>query len=125
MTKLRIRFALPVLMAVGALTLAANAQAAPPSDAPARGNGPIIYVPDQGLAYDSIVLADLPFQGPFQKLEPGGPTGLQTEYGLGDQGYVGGRWWLDDGDNVMEDPSVSGDVYFLCPLLGPGRELQI
>lgn len=119
MTKLRIRFALPVLLAVGALTLAANVQAAPPSDAHGRGSGPIIYVPDQGLFYDSIVLADLPPEGPFQKLEMDGPTGLQTEYGLGEQGYVGGRWWVDaNNDGVMDD----GDAYFLCPLLGPGRE---
>ena len=126
MKEFRILFILPVLMAVGVLALATNAQAAPPSnppnDAPARGNGPVIYVTTQDLVYDSIVLADLPFQGRFQKLEALGPTGLQTAYGLGDQQYLGGRWWMDDGDNVMEDPSVSGDVYFLCPLLGPGRE---
>lgn len=87
-----------------------------------RGNGPIIYVTGQGLFYDSIVTApQLPFSGPFQKLVPGGPSGLQTEFGPGDQGYVGGRWWLDDGDGVMEPPESSDDAYFGCPLLGPGR----
>ncbi len=84
-----------------------------------RGNGPVIYVVSQGLFYDSIVLADLPALGNFQQLRPGeGPSGLATEFGPGDAGYVGGRWWVDvNGDSVMDE----GDVYFLCPLLGPGR----
>ena len=35
--------------------------------------------------------------------------------GPGDPGYVGGRWKEDfDGDNTFH--------YFLCPLLGPGRD---
>lgn len=85
----------------------------------APGNGPVVYVPGQGLAYDSIVLAVLPNEGPFQKLEMTGPTGLQTEYGPGDPGYVGGRWWVDANmDGIMDD----GDVYFLCPLVGPGYD---
>jgi hypothetical protein len=47
------------------------------------------------------------------------PDGLQTEFGPGDPGYVGGRWWVDgNGNGEMDDE----DVYFLCPLLGPGRE---
>ncbi len=83
-----------------------------------RGNGPVIYVPGQGLFYDSIVLKDLPFEGVFQKLEAAGPSGLQTEFGLGDTGYLGGRWWMDDGNGTMGPE----DHYFLCPLLGPGRE---
>ena len=94
----------------------------------ARGKGNphhsvVVYVTGQGLAYDSIVTADpLPMQGPFQKLEPGGPTGLQTEFGPGDQGYVGGRWWVDvNGDNEMNE----GDHFFLCPLLGPGFEPEV
>ena len=89
----------------------------------ARGKGnphpqPVIYVTGHGLAYDSIVTADpVPMKGRFQKLEAGGPTGLQTEFGPGDQEYVGGRWWLDvDGDGIME----AEDHFFVCPLLGPG-----
>ena len=79
---------------------------------------PIVYVTGQDLFYDSIVLNDLPPNGPFQLLEMDGPTGLQTEFGLGDPEYVGGRWWVDvNGDGNMD----SGDEYFLCPLLGPGR----
>ena len=91
-----------------------------PASAGGRGDGPVIYVTSQGLYYDSIVLTDLPAKGRFQKLEVGvGPTGLQTEFGPGDQGYVGGRWWIDNnGNNEMD----SEDTFLLCPLLGPGRE---
>lgn len=73
-----------------------------------------VYVSSQGLYYDTFVSAQsLPFKGRFQKLEMG-----VTEYGPGDQGYVGGRWWIDsDGDDVME----ATDTFLLCPLLGPGR----
>ena len=84
-----------------------------------RGDGPIIYVTSQDLFYDSIVTADpLPFKGPFQELEMGGTTGLQTEFGPGDPGYYGGRWWLDLNLNGIMDEE---DKFFLCPLLGPGR----
>ena len=83
-----------------------------------RGTGPVIYVTSQGLYYDSIVLADLPNKGNFQKLEMG-MYGLQTEFGPGDPGHLGGRWWLDlNGDEEMN----STDKFFLCPLLGPGRD---
>lgn len=86
-----------------------------------RGTGPVVYVTSQNLFYDSIVLADLPFNNTdnFQKLEPGvGPSGLQTESGPGDQGYYGGRWWIDVNGNDYMDIE---DKFFLCPLLGPGR----
>ncbi len=105
---------LPVLVLTLVLTNTANA----------RGKNnprlqPVVYVTSQDLFYDSIVLKDLPANGPFQLLEMAGPTGLQTEFGLGDPEYVGGRWWVDaNGDGEMD----SGDAYFLCPLLGPGRE---
>lgn len=87
-----------------------------------RGDGPIVYVTSQGLFFDSIVTADpLPFEGRFQKLEMGGPEGtLQTEFGPGDQEYVGGRWWMDvNGNGEMDNE----DHFFSCPLLGPGREM--
>jgi hypothetical protein len=80
----------------------------------------VVYVASQGLFYDSIVLGDLPPHGQFQKLEPeGGPHGgPQTDFGPGDVGYLGGRWWVDaNGNNEMDE----GDVFFLCPLVGPGR----
>lgn len=92
---------------------------AAPTSAQGRGDGPIIYVTSQDLFYDSIVTADpLPPKGRFQQLEMGGPSGLQTEYGPGDPGYIGGRWWVDANGNGEMD---GGDSYFSCPLLGPGR----
>ncbi|MGD8731610.1 MAG: hypothetical protein PVH92_07015 [Anaerolineales bacterium] len=87
-----------------------------------RGNGPVIYVTSQDLAYDSFVTADpVPANGPFQKLEEAGPTGFQTEFGPVNKGYVGGRWWMDVNGNDVQD---AGDHYFLCPLLGPGFEIE-
>ena len=74
---------------------------------------PVIFVTSQGLCYDSIVLTDLPPHGRFQLLEEGGPTGLMTEFGPGDRGYLGGRWMIADG--------TGGFNYFSCPLLGPGE----
>ena len=32
---------------------------------------------------------------------------MHPEFCPGDQGYVGGRWWADDGDGVMEVASCS------------------
>jgi hypothetical protein len=92
----------------------------------ARGMGnplpqPVVYVTSQGMYYDSIVTTNLPPHGRFQQLEPdAGPHGgPQTEFGPGDQEFVGGRWWVDaNGNGGMDD----GDVYFSCPLLGPGRD---
>jgi len=83
---------------------------------------PVVYVTSQGLYYDTIVLGALPYNGTenFQLLEMDGPppNGLQTEFGPRDTGYYGGRWWVDgNGDGYMDDE----DVYFLCPLLGPGK----
>ncbi len=85
-----------------------------------RGTGPVVYVESQGLFYDSIVLATLPALGNFQLLRPGeGPAGeLATDFGPGDVGYLGGRWWVDANSNGIMD---EGDAFFLCPLLGPGR----
>jgi len=87
-----------------------------------RGDGPVVYVTSQGLFFDSIVVVSpekgLPMQGQFQKLEMGGESGLLTDFGPGDVGHLGGRWWIDaNEDGEMND----GDVFFLCPLLGPGR----
>lgn len=83
-----------------------------------RGTGPVIYVTSLGLYFDSIVLTDVPNKGNFQQLVPG-EHGLETEFGPGQPGHLGGRWWLDlNGDGAMNE----GDKFFLCPLLGPGRE---
>ena len=87
-----------------------------------RGTGPVVYVESQGLFYDSIVLADLPAKGKFQQLKPGvGPSGLATEFGPGNPGYLGGRWWIDANGNGYMD---ADDAFFLCPLLGPGRSVM-
>lgn len=84
-----------------------------------RGTGPVIYVTSQGLYYDSVVLGELPaMKGRYQQLVPT-MYGLETEWGPGDHGHVGGRWWLDANENGEMDYD---DMYFMCPLLGPGRE---
>lgn len=100
-----------VLLVMGLLTLVAVVPASAN-----RGNGALgtVYVSGQGLYYDTFVSAkSLPLHGRFQKLENG-----VTEYGPGDQGYVGGRWWIDNNGNDIMD---SADTFLLCPLLGPGR----
>ena len=84
-----------------------------------RGTGPVIFVTSQGLYYDSIVVADpLPMKGRFQQLIPD-MNGLSTEYGPGQPGHIVGRWWVDMNENEIMDPE---DHFFLCPLLGPGRD---
>ena len=109
--------ALAVLLAVTGVILAAAVSER--ATANGRGSGPVIYVTSQDLFFDSIVLTDLPQRGRFQLLEMGGPSGLMTEFGPGDHDYVGGRWWVDgNGNGEMDDE----DDFFLCPLLGPGRE---
>ena len=85
-----------------------------------RGNGElgVVYVSGQGLYYDTFVSAqELPMHGRFQKLENG-----VTEFGPGDQGYVGGRWWIDNPDEGIVGEMDEADTFLLCPLLGPGRE---
>ncbi len=80
-----------------------------------RGDGALgqVYVRSQGLYFDTFVSAQvLPNKGPFQKLEAG-----ETDFGPGDPGYLGGRWWIDDGDGIRGDE----DTFLLCPLLPPGH----
>lgn len=80
-----------------------------------RGHGALgtVYVTSQNLYFDTFVSAEqLPPHGRFQKLVNG-----VTEFGPGDPGYLGGRWWIDDGDGIMGPE----DTYLLCPLLPPGR----
>jgi hypothetical protein len=74
----------------------------------------VVFVTSQGLYYDTFVVKDpLPMHGPFQLLENG-----QTEFGPGQPGYLGGRWWEDTNGNGSQD---AADHFFLCPLLPPGR----
>lgn len=94
-----------------ALVLTATAGATPGGRAASTG---VVFVTSQGLYYDTFVTRDpIPMTGPFQLLTNG-----QTEFGPGDPGYLGGRWWEDLNGNGVEDAS---DHYFHCPLLGPGR----
>ena len=108
---------LSAMVLVGSL-LAVNGSAFARDKGRGGEGAPTVYVISQGLYYDSIVLGDLPMKGPFQQLIPT-EMGLTTEYGPGEVGHHGGRWWLDmNGDGEMN----RGDKFFLCPLLGPGRE---
>ena len=108
-----------------AIALPAAAGGGPPPGVPHERPRPVIYVTSQGLYYDSIVGPDLPQRGRFQQLFPPGTNPdwdgetLSTEFGPGDHGHVGGRWWLDANENGEMD---EGDAFFSCPLLGPGRE---
>jgi hypothetical protein len=91
----------------------AQTAAASPSRFGDRSPG-VVYVTSQGLYYDTFVVKDpLPMNGRFQPLANG-----QTEFGPGQPGYLGGRWWEDLNGNGVQDPD---DHYFLCPLLPPGR----
>lgn len=125
----RILFGAP-LLALSVITLTAcGSQPAAPADtaaAPASGANAlaakggragaigVVYVSGQGLYYDTFVTKDpLPMQGRFQPLVNG-----TTPWGPGDPEYLGGRWWVDaNGDGVQN----TGDHFFLCPLLPPGR----
>ena len=102
-------------MLAASAMMATNALAENPGKG--RGSGPVIYVTSQGLFYDSIVLTELPMKGRFQQLSMG-QFGLETEFGPGNVGYLGGRWWLDANGNGYMDEE---DAFFMCPLLGPGR----
>ncbi len=107
-----------LLFAVMVMLLAIPAVVQASNGANGRGAAGVIFVTSQGLYYDTYATADpLPMKGNFQKLEIG-ENGPQTEFGPGDVGYLGGRWWLDSNGNGEMD---AGDHYFSCPLLGPGR----
>ncbi len=102
-----------LVLLLGSLALGATAASAKGGRAGSDGK---VYVSSQGLYYDTFVAAqELPMHGRFQKLENG-----VTEFGPGDPGYLGGRWWIDSNGNNMQD---EGDTFLLCPLLGPGYEL--
>ncbi len=98
------------LLAIGGVVAFRTAEAS--GNPEARGDA-VVYVTSQGLYYDTEINSALPPQGNFQLLEMGA-NGLETEFGPGDAGYLGGRWKADfDGDGEF--------IYFSCPLLGPGR----
>jgi hypothetical protein len=102
----------------GASSRTGEGSASAVTSSPARFNGRgaagVVYVTSQGLYFDTFATKDpLPFHGRFQLLANG-----QTEFGPGDPGYLGGRWWVDTDGNGQQDAT---DDYFLCPLLPPGR----
>jgi hypothetical protein len=106
------------------LTLAIPFAFAKPAGIP-RGTD-VVYVIGQDKYYDTIVPIDtdkqLPFKGPFQQIIPITDQGVvagMTQYGPGDPQYVGGRWWVDVNPNGYPD---ANDIFFLCPLRGPGRD---
>ena len=85
---------------------------------PAPPAGGTVYVTSQGLTYNTFVAAqELPPHGLFQLLVMT-PEGSVTEFGPGQKGYLGGRWWVDVNGNGERDPGI--DMFFLCPLLPPG-----
>jgi hypothetical protein len=110
-----------MILVIAAIAVLATAYFAVEATA-GRGNGPTgeIYVINQGLFFETFATADLPMKGPFQRLYTPPVDGVpfpMTEYGPGDPGYVGGRWWIDDNLNGYMD---EGDTFFSCPLLPPG-----
>jgi hypothetical protein len=115
-----------IFVAVSAVSVFAGGGGPPPRDDDGKRVRPVIYATNQGLYYDSIVGPALPQRGPFQQLFPPGLNPdwpdletLSTEFGPGDVGYVGGRWWVDINLNGEMDDI---DAFFSCPLIGPGRE---
>src|SRR5262245_66376063 len=77
-----------------------------PASAQGRGSAGVVYVTSQDLYYDTFVVRDpLPFHGRFQQIVNG-----TTEFGPGDPGYLGGRWWEDTNGNGEMDAT---DHYFL------------
>ena len=120
--KLTIGFLLLVVSSLATLTV--PAVYAQPADRPVGPRDPshTIYVTSQGKYFDTIVpissAQGLPWSihntGSFQPLSNG-----VTPYGPGDPGYRGGRWWIDSNPNGYQD---ADDTFFLCPLLGPGRD---
>jgi hypothetical protein len=120
---MRIRTMLPGILCSALLGTAFGSSGQPTalstlaSPSPSRFGGRtpgVVYVTSQGLYYDTFVVRDpLPMNGRFQLLVAG-----QTEFGPGEPGYLGGRWWEDLNGNGVQDAE---DHFFLCPLLPPGR----
>ncbi len=115
-----VRKALILFTALGlsvALAAPALAGGPPPRDEDGNRVRVSVYVESQHLWFDSIVGPSLPAKGRFQELKMVDGVGLVTEFGPGDPGYVGGRWWVDvNGNGEMDE----GDHFFSCPLLGHG-----
>jgi hypothetical protein len=75
----------------------------------------VVFVISQGLFFDTAAAPQpLPMHGEFQLLISG-----RTEFGPGQGGFLGGRWWEDLNHNGIKD---HGDHFFFSPLLSPGRK---
>lgn len=112
-----LKTAAAVAAMIGASIAGISAASANGNDSQAKP-GTTTVCTASGECYTSIVLgfAQLPNQGDFQQLIPG-DDGLYTDAGPGDDGYRGGRWWVDvNGDGIQNE----GDAFFMCPLLGGG-----
>ena len=108
------------IVIVGILSISSVALAAdPPAKGGRAANGHDIYVISQDMYYDTFVpVEELVWNGhndvSFQPLIPG----VGSVYGPGDPEHRGGRWWIDvNGSGEIDE----GDVFVLCPLLGPAR----
>ena len=113
-------------LAVAAVAVFAIILSVSPAFGQGRPDAGVVYVIGQGLLFETFGTTDLPPYGPFQELiQPDDPANVsgfpETEYGPGDPGYVGGRWWVDVNGNGEQDEE---DKYFQCPLLGPGVPLN-
>jgi hypothetical protein len=74
----------------------------------------VIFVISQSLFFDACLVKEpLPRHGEFQLLTDG-----RTQFGPGQPGFLGGRWWEDLNGNSIQDEA---DDFFFCPLLLPGR----
>ena len=74
----------------------------------------VVFVVSQGLFFDACAEpTPLPMHGEFQLIVSG-----RTEFGPGQVGFLGGRWWEDLNRNGIQDQA---DHFFLCPLVTPGR----
>ena len=63
----------------------------------------VIDMENQGLHYGSIVDPSLLMKSRFQRIEVVDRQ-LAIEFGPGDYGFMGGRWWVDiNGDNIQDE----------------------
>ena len=105
---------------LGAVAVFALVLSISPVNGAGRPDAGVVLVTGQWMFYETFGTTNLPPHGPFQQLIPAEESASgypETEYGPGDPGYVGGRWWVDVNHNGVQDED---DSYFQCPLLGPG-----
>jgi hypothetical protein len=115
-----VAFSVPMVTAV----VVDNPGRGPPAHVNDGTVGMIWVVPQEMYYYTIVPYAggNLVYNGhnggSFQQLFTTGLNAPYTNFGPGDVGYRGGRWWIDNGPddhtgNGIMDPD---DTYFLCPL---------